>query len=141
MGQRSYPHDQPWLTGSIARQQRKSRWEYGHSFRAGHCRWTKAASFRLGRQLAGSGRQQAREAQVRHDYEPTAGLLGNVDGRELGQGGEEEVEREDSLETARRTSQAAAADNPAEGETANTGGALGSRDGPGQGDPPEPEVR
>ena len=122
----SYPHDEPWLPGCISCQKRQPRWAEGHTFRSDHCRWSQTSATRLGRQLAGSSRTTPHEAKVKHDYEPTAGLPANIDGRELGQDGEEAVAREDELEAALRASRAEATAKQREDVDLGSGGASGS---------------
>jgi len=138
IGQCAFPHDQPVLPQCKGCQLRHHRTENTHSFREGHCRWSKASQFRLGRQLSGSGKHNPREAQVRRDFEPTAGLPGTFEGRELGQGGEEAIAREDAVAAASRRGARSAA--PVEGETPDVGGASGSGHAPGEGRLPEPVV-
>ena len=123
IGECSYPHDEGHLPDCLACQKRRARWEDGHSYEAGHCRF---ASIRSRARTTGTKRSVPHEAKAKHDSEPTAGLPSHIDGRELGQNGEEAIAREDELEATLRASRAEATAKQIADADLGTGGAGGS---------------
>ena len=123
IGECSYPHDEGILPGCIACQKRRARWEDGHSYETGHCRF---ASIRSRARQSGTKRTVPHEARAKHDSEPTAGLPSHIDGRELGQDGEEAIAREDQEEAVLRASRAEATKEQIADADLGTGGASGS---------------
>ena len=88
VGQCSYPYDEPWIPDCEACQDRKPRDHYDHSLEEGTSRWA-TAQFRKRRA------SRPHEPQPTAHEEPTAGLPGTKDGKELGQEGEEKVIEEE----------------------------------------------
>ena len=92
IGQRAYPYDSPFLPLCDACQRRKGRLQDGHSYQQGHCRWGPTDATQLTR--ANRKRVVPHEPAPKASYDPIGGAPATIDGRELGQDAEEEVERE-----------------------------------------------
>ena len=89
IGECAYPYDKPWIPECDACQRRVERWKAGHSYELGKCRFADAGYRRP------AAKKKPHEPRLRADSAPTAGMPGTLEGRELGQDGEEEVAAED----------------------------------------------
>ena len=94
IGQCRYPYDEPWIPECRACQDRKPRHHHEHTFEHHKCKWATARTRNeTSRTKHSSGRPHEPEPKL--EQEPTAGIPANVEGRELGADGEEQVARED----------------------------------------------
>ena len=94
IGQCRYPYDEPWIPDCVACQDRKPRHHAEHTYESRKCKWATAP---LRSTAPRARRRSARphEPEPKPEQEPTAGIPANVEGRELGADGEEQIARED----------------------------------------------
>ena len=88
VGQCGYPYDQPRVWECDACFNKKPRFNEAHTYEDGKCKWA-SAPMRASHKRAG---RHPRDPATAASAEPTAGLPGNVDGRELGADADDAVE-------------------------------------------------
>ena len=100
IGQCRYPYTEPWIPECPACQDRKPQFNHNHTFEHGKCKWA-TASLRSGgpRTRSSSTRSNARphEPEPKPDQDPTARMPANVEGREVGADGEEDMDEINQL--------------------------------------------
>ena len=96
IGQCKYPYDEPWIPECMACQDRKPRHHHEHTYELHKCKWATAQA-RSYAPRAKRSSTRPHEPEPKPEQEPTAGIPANVEGRELGADGEEQVAREDRV--------------------------------------------